>query len=442
MRKHIGLAALAVAFSASGCGGGSSSSPSVVPTSGKTNGGTTAPTAKAKLTIKIPLRKHVASGKVSPQYISPATSGLYIRAGVLGGITSSTPWQSFDVTPASSADASPVASQQCVADPATAVVNCTVTVTAPAVPGATDEFQIIATDWGPTPLQTNVAPIGLIDSAADDTGLNGAGESIAVGSPNAVNVALEGFIGNLIANPTPPLKGYSVWAAPGKPTTFDGYISAADADFNPISGNPPAFANPIVLSDNLGSASPFTYPAPSVLAPTPTGTVIYAPITYLASVSSIAAATVVNVTTALPAWITPPTAPKDYNPQNLQPTATFEIDPMTVTEVSPSGATPIGTIDLSNGDASIVVDEQNITGLTVTENPPSATIIKPVITVGSAQFTISASDPSTSITIVDDRGTSATLPVSAAPATLPVSAAPATLIGASLSPTAIRHAKR
>jgi hypothetical protein len=284
MRTHIGFGALAVAFLASGCSGGSSSA-LVVPAPRTTNVGTAAATTKAKLTIKVPLHKHVASGKVSPKYVSASTEGLYVRAGVLGTISSSTPWQSFNVASAVTGEPSPVTSQQCVLDPTNTFWTCSVTVTAPAVSGKTDEFQIIATDWAPSSTQTNVAPIGLIDSAADDTGPNGAGESIAAGSPNAISVALEGFIGRFL--PT----DVSVWAAPGAATTFDGYIVAQDADTNTIFGIPPAFVNPIVLSDSLGASSPFSYPALGTLIPTTKPDVIFAPMTYNAPVSSAAPAT-------------------------------------------------------------------------------------------------------------------------------------------------------
>jgi hypothetical protein len=92
----------------------------------------------------------------------------------------------------------------------------------------------------------------------------------------------------------------------------------------------------------------------------------------------------------------------------MQPTAKFEIDPMTVSQ---SVATPIGAIDLSRGDATITVTENKMQSLTVTELP-SGKVTSPAVTNGGAQFTISANDTSTSITIVDDRLTSATLPVS------------------------------
>ena len=173
-------------------------------------------------------------------------------------------------------------SQQCVVDSTGTFNTCTVTVTAPAVPGSNDEFQIIATDWAPTPAQAAVstAPIGFILEAVDDTGANGAGEPIAAGATNAITVSLEGVIGRF--NPPSPV---SVWAAPGAPTTFLGYLQAFDADWYPISGMPAVFANPIVLSDSLGANSPFTYPASNTLTPpdavtppTPVGS-IYAQMT-------------------------------------------------------------------------------------------------------------------------------------------------------------------
>jgi hypothetical protein len=415
MRKNIGYAALGVAVLASGCSGGSSSAPAV-PAAGKTIvGKTTGTTAKAKLTIKVPIRKHVASAKVTPKYVSPSTSGLYIRAGVLGQISSDTPWQSFDVAPAGSDAPSPVTSQQCVPDPTNTFTTCTVTVTAPAVPGSTDEFQIIATDWGPTPAQTNVAPIGLIDSAADDTGPNNAGESITAAGPNAINVSLEGFIGRLFASDV------SVWAAPGASTTFYGYLTTQDADSNPIFGNPPAFVNPISLS----SSSPISdFPLPSTLTPPNPAGPIYAPMTYTAPMSTMAAVTTVNMTAIMPSWITAPTAPAGYNPQNLQPTGTFDVDPMTVNQLSQSVATPIGSIDLSQGDVTIMVSESEMTTLAV--GGDSGLSLTPAVTNGSAQFTIPASDTSTVITITDDRKTQATLPV----------------VSSTVNTTAIRKAKR
>ena len=418
MRTHIGLSALSVAVLASGCSGGSSSAP-VVPAAAKTIVGKTAATTKAKLTIKVPIRKHVASATVSPKYISPATSGLYIRAGLLGGITSDTPWQSFDVAPAGSNAPSPVTSQQCVPDPTNTFTTCTVTVTAPAASGSTDEFQIIATDWGPTPAQTNVAPFGLIDSAADDTGPNGAGESITVGGPNTITVSLEGFIGRFLASDV------SVWAAPGTSTTFDGYIVTQDADLNPIFGNPPAFVNPIVLSDTLGSSSPITaYPASSTLTPPNSAGAIYAPMTYTAPASSMAPVIPVTMTAIMPSWIAAPTPPDGYNPQNLQPTGTFNVDPMTVNELSQSVATPIGSIDLSQGDVTIMVSETEMNTLTVAGD--SGLSLAPSVTNGSAQFTIPASDTSTRIIITDDRNTQAKLPVGSS----------------TVNTTAIRKAKR
>ncbi|MGD0475600.1 MAG: hypothetical protein ABSB70_20625 [Candidatus Velthaea sp.] len=418
MQKQIGIAAVGVAFLASGCSGGSSSS-AVVPAAGKTAvaKGTT---VKSKLTIKIPVRKRAASAKVSPKYISPSTSGLYIQAGVLGSITSSTPWQAFDVTPASSTTASPIASQQCTLDPTNTFTICTVTVTAPAVPGATDEFQIVATDWAPTPAQAllNTSPIGLIDEALDDIGANGAGEPIAAGATNAITVTLDGYVGRLQASPV------SVWAAPGTSTLFDGYIQATDADYNLIAGNPSAFVNPIVVSGAAGTPIS-NFPDPSTLTPPATAAApsIYAQMTYTAPPANqgMAPVTTVNVTAPQPAWIAAPTAPSGFAPQVLSPSTTLEIDPMTVNAIVQSNATPIGAIDLSNGNVTVMVNETNMATLTVTEQPSNTPLTATVTNAGtanaSAQFTVLATDQSTSIVITDDRGTTATLPVGAPPPT-------------------------
>jgi hypothetical protein len=429
MRKQIGFAALGVAFLASGCSGGSSSAP-VVPASGKANAAKTGPTTKAKLTIKIPIRKHVSSTKVLPKYVSAATTGLYIRAGVLGGITSATSWQSFDVTPASSTTASPVKSQQCGPDPTGQFTTCTVTVTAPAVPGATDEFQIIATDSAPSPTQPNLVPTGFFLSAFDDTGVGGAGEPIAVGSQNAINVSLEGIIGRLLGTDV------SVWAAPGQPTTFSGYVTAFDADNNVIIGNPQAFSNPIVLNDNLAS-SPFTYLASS-LTPATTGPVV-AQMGYTAPTSSMAPTTVYVTVSPLPAWIAGPAA--DYNQQTLQPKATFQIDPMTV-NVGSQSTPPVGTIQgLAVGapDVEVIVNETEATSFTISDASDvtsftllDATDAAPLLPAavpdksGNLTFYVHAvsatSDSSSAISITDDRKTNATLPAFVAESPLPTQA--------------------
>ena len=82
---------------------------------------------------------------------------------------------------------------------------------------------------------------------------------------------------------------------------------------------------------------------------------------------------------------------------------------MTVNVLSQSHEAPIGSIDLSQGDVTLMVSENKMTTLTVAGD--SGLSLTPVVASGSAQFTIPASDTSTVITITDDRNTQAKLPV-------------------------------
>jgi len=418
MDKQIGgVAMLGFAVLASGCSGGGQSS---LPTAAKSSG-TTAGSAKATLTIRIPARNaSVASAKRSPKYVSAFTTELAIRAGVSGSIGTAA-WQIFNVGP--TAPASPNVS--CSTDPTSGVRTCVATVTAPAVQGGVDEFQIGATDS--TTVATDTQPTGNFLSTGDTT------QTVTVGAANAVKVALTPVIGKLVAAPT----AYSVWAAPGQSANVVASITAKDIDGGVIFGQPSAFANPLTFADGL-PASPFTYPSANLAATPPnyglpppaTAGPVLATIAYLAPATGVAGtAATVTVSTIIPDYLPPPTTP---------PTTTFTLDAMVVSVAS----APVGSFaNLIQGKpVAVMVNEPGATSFTVTDNAtteitllnaagtasivPGQTI--PAAGVPTFQIspvgTVSAATGAT-ITITSNIGTVATLPVViTAPAAAPAAA--------------------
>jgi hypothetical protein len=229
---------LGVAVLASGCSGGGQSSSPAVP-AGKTPAKTVASSIKARLTIRIPMRKPGSTAKSArrkPQYLSTLTTGLAVRTGVASdaGIAGS-PWQLFDVS--TNATASPLAA--CTTDPSGAFRTCVVTVTAPVVDGVTDEFEIAATDQAP--VSTDIAPEG------DFLSTTSFQQTVVSGTVNTIDVALTSVIGQLSTD----LTRYTVWAPPNGSATVLVNVTANDFRGGAIAGNPSAFRNPITFSDTL-----------------------------------------------------------------------------------------------------------------------------------------------------------------------------------------------
>jgi hypothetical protein len=410
MQKQVSaVMTLGVAVLVTGCGGGGQSTPAV-PAAAKANSAAVK-TAKAKLTIKIPLETAALaskSGSRKPQYVSSHTTELAIRAGTTGpsGTVGSAAWQIFDVS--STAPVSPNVS--CTTDTTSLVRTCQIAVTAPAVQGVDDEFQIGATDS--TTVATDTIPTGNFLSTGDTT------ETVSVGAANAVSVSLTSVIGYLaVANPSAN-PSYSVWAAPGASANVVVGITASDLDHGQIFGQPSAFANPLTFADTL-TTSPFTYPSANLAAnppnyglpPSETVNVpIQATIAYLAPTTGSTAAATVTVSTITPDYLPPPAVP---------PTATFALDPMVVSVAG----TPVGSLSnlVAGTPVVVTVNESGATSFTVADNADAQAVLtlnppaQITATNGSATFTVSPRSATTTgapaITITDANGTVATLAV-------------------------------
>jgi hypothetical protein len=411
MHKQISAVAMVgVAALACGCSGGGGQSS--LPAAAK-SGGATAGTAKATLTIKIPARKaSIASAKRLPKYVSAFTTELAIRAGTSGAIGAAA-WQIFNVGP--SAPAAPNIS--CSTDPTSGVRTCAATVTAPAVQGTVDEFQIGATDS--TTVATDTQPTGNFLSTGDTT------QTVTVGAANAVNVSLTPVIGVLTA--VPPAS-YSVWAAPGQPANVVASITATDIDTGVIFGQPSAYANPLTFADGL-TASPFTYPSANPpasygLPPPAAAGPVLATIGYVAPATVAVPAATVTVSTIEPLFLPPPATP---------PTATFTLHAMVVSAsaIATAGSgTAVGSLTLVTGRITFVtINESNAASFTVNtapagenevalENATGGAFSNPLVpdATGNAVFLVVAGAPTTAataptITVTDNNGTVATLPV-------------------------------
>jgi hypothetical protein len=408
MQKQVSaVMTLGVAVLATGCGGGGQSTPAV-PAAAKSNS-SAVKTAKAKLTVRIPLRKSTLasnSSNRSPKYVSAFTTELAIQAGAVGTVGTAA-WQIFDVS--STATASSLSS--CTTDPASLIRTCNIVVTAPAVQGTDDEFRIDATDS--TTIATDTVPTGNILSAGDTT------ETVSVGAPNAVGVSLTSVIGKL----STVKPSYSVWAAPNTSANVVAGIVANDIDGGSIFGQPEAYANPLTFSDGL-TGSPFTYPnanppADYGIKPPETAGPVQATIAYAAPATGIVVpAATVTVGTIVPDYLS-----------LVVPPATFTLDPMVL---SVAGA-PIGSLsDLVAGTPVIVtVNEPGASNFTVTANTDAQAVLtlSAATVANGGTFTVSpltaTSGAAPAITITDANGTAATLPVVVAAANALPTAPPA-----------------
>jgi hypothetical protein len=420
MHKHVGtIVTLSVAVLASGCGGGQSSAPAV-PAAARTKPGTAAVTTKAKLTIKIPLRKGLAgsqSKRRSPLYVSASTQGLAIRAGTHAGSgppydVGLQPWQSFSVSSLNS-------STGCSLDSNNSNVEiCTLSFTAPVVTGVPDDFQVIATDKAPAAPDADPATMGNWLSTGGDE------EPVVAGTVVQAAATLAGVIATLDA----VLPAYSVWAAPGATGSVTVGIDAKDPDGGLISGASGSLGNQIVLSDG-SSSSLFTYPAPTAITASETGPA-------LATIGYAAPPATPGLTALPTTAVTASTQPTWYT--SLTVSTTFAIDPMVVSV----GGTPIGPIPnlaVSADDVMVTVNEVGATSFTIKSNTDANTLTlldatgvtpltNPVAAAnGTATFVVHAvgvSTPASAVTVTDTNGTVATLPavVAAAPTLSPAAA--------------------
>jgi hypothetical protein len=408
MRLRIGtVATLGVAVLAAGCSGGGSTSLRAIPAA--TKAAPPGKSSKVQLNLRIPIRKTgTKSSRRSPKYVSVWTNDIAIRVLGPGATIDNAPWQLFDVS------TQPSASPNAVCTVSGLFRNCSITVTAPAVDGATE-----------TIFQGNILSTGYTTS------------TVVAGAVNTVNVGLTGVIGLL----TTDKPAYSIWAAPGASAnvvtgTTIVNITANDFDGGQIAGQQPTFANPIVFTDIEAPPSPFTYPSANVPTsyglPVPTAPgPIPATMTYTAPIpvppATLApASTTVTVqtdTSFLPAM-----------PLKAYPTTTFVLNTMVVS-VAGAPVASVPGLAVSGSDVTVTVAEVGATSFTVTPNNAtnsdggsftmfsgSPSVPLPLTgpsTInalsGTGTFIVHASTPTQvagdapTISIVDANGTTATL---------------------------------
>jgi hypothetical protein len=411
LRIRIGAVATLGAAVLAGCSGGGQSAAPVVPAATAAKPAPAAKTTKARLNLRIPIRKSVGkSSHRTPKYVSTFTNGIEIVV-AQAGQPNATP-QLFDVSGGTTT--SPGVS---CAPPTGDFRICSITVTAPAADGATDSFGVTATDAAPV----NGAPAGNVLSTGYATA------TVVAGAPNAVDIGLTGVIGQL----TTDRAAYSIWAAPGQTANVAGStivnLTANDFDGGNIAGTQPTFANPIVFADSLSTSSPFTYPsadptannyglpAPAMPGPIP------ATISYTAATTVTPITTTVTVSTDVPTFLPAPLSP--------YPTPTFTLNTLVVS-VAGAPVASVPGLAVSGSDVTVTVAELGATSFTVTPNTapnndggsftlysaPGMPLAGPITaTGGTATFIVHAVSPTLNaadaptISIVDANGTTATL---------------------------------
>jgi virginiamycin B lyase len=222
MRAALTTLAILVAVSATACGGGGKSAPSLPVSPATPAGGNT---ASASIKLVIPNAGTTASAARKPAFVSPGTNGAAVTTYAHSDTQHQSPLATTltDVSSGSGACTAGAGSR-----------TCTISITAPA---GSDDFAFVLYDMAPVN--------GAIPAAAHILGTAGVTQTIAVSTTNTINAAINGVIVGLSGQAAlVPL------AADGTAHAVGLTIAPTDFGNNAIvagTSNAP-FANPITVT--------------------------------------------------------------------------------------------------------------------------------------------------------------------------------------------------